>query len=126
MKAATAFIFLVFGTTAVAADQLPLQRGIYVDVATACKGASNADTLSYWGDRNGINGQQTRCEITNMKRDGSTYSLKRKCTSVRFGESHYDAVKVTVISPTSFAFHPSAEFQLPSRTFRFCGPKVQF
>jgi hypothetical protein len=116
---------LVISSGAIAADLLPLQRGIYVEAGTACKGASNADTLSYWGDRNGINDQQTGCEITNLKREGSTYSLKRNCTSGRFGGSSHDEVKVTIMSGTSFVFHPWAALGLPSRTFRYCGPKVQ-
>lgn len=123
--AASAPIFLVIGTGAIAADLLPLQRGIYVEAGTRCKGASNADTLSYWGNRNGINDQQTGCEITNLKRHGSTYLLKRKCSSGRFGSPFLDEVKLTVRSRTSFVFHPSAVHRLPSRSFRYCGPKIQ-
>jgi hypothetical protein len=119
-------LLLLTSTSAIAADLLPLQRGIYVSEGTGCKGASNADTLSYWGDKNGINDQQTGCEITTLKKAGATYVLKRKCTSGRFGGSFNDEVKVTILSPASFVFHPWAVHHLPSRTFRYCGPKVQF
>ena len=124
--AAAATIFLISSASAIAADLLPLQRGIYVQAGTACKGASNAATLSYWGGLNGINDQQTGCEITNLKQDGSSYALQRNCTSVRFGGSVHDEVKVTILSRTSFVFHPSVALGLPSRTFRYCGHKVEF
>ena len=124
--ASAAPIFLFISSGAIAADLLPLQRGIYVEAGTPCRGASNADTLSYWGVRNGINDQQTRCEIVKLKQDGSTYLLKRKCTSVPFGGSRRDEVKATILSRTSFVFHPWKANGLPSRTFRYCGPKVQF
>lgn len=119
-------IFLISSAGVMAADLLPLKRGIYVEAGTPCKGASNADTLSYWGKGNGINDQQTGCEITNLQKGGSTYLLKRKCTSGRFGGSSHDEVKVTILSRTSFVFHPWVKHRLPSRTFRYCGHKVQF
>ena len=46
---------LMFAWPAAAGEMLPLKRGIYVDTRAACKGASRADTLSYWGGDNGIN-----------------------------------------------------------------------
>ena len=119
-------LFLLVSSGAIAADLLPLRRGIYVETGTPCKDASNADTLSYWGGRNGINDQQTRCEVASLKQDNSTYTLKRECTSVRFDDSYQDDVKVTILSRTSFEFQPSEADRLPSRTFRYCGSKVQF
>jgi hypothetical protein len=124
--AAAAPIFLMSSAGVMAADLLPLQRGIYVVAGTPCKGASNVDTLSYWGRGNGINYQHTRCEITTLNKGGSTYSLKRKCTSIRFGDSYRDEVRVTILSRTSFVFHPTTALERPSRTFRYCGPKVEF
>jgi hypothetical protein len=123
---AAAPVFLFATASAIAADLLPLRHGIYVKAGTPCKGASNADTLSYWGGNNGINDQQTGSEIMRLQKVGSTYSLKRKRTSGRFGGSFHDEVKVTILSRTSFVFHPWAVYKLPSQTFRYCGPKVQF
>ena len=125
-QSAAALVFLLFGTSAIAADLLPLKRGIYVRAGSACKGASNADTLSYWGERNGINDQRTRCVIKKLKRDGATYLIKRKCTSVRFGGSFHDEVSVTVRSRMSFVYKPWAAHRPPSSAFRYCGPKAQF
>jgi hypothetical protein len=69
---------------------------------------------------------EPRCEITNLKRNGATYSLKRNCTSLRVGGSSHDEVQVMIKSRTSFVFYPWEALGLPSRTFRYCGPKVQF
>jgi hypothetical protein len=111
---------------AVVADMLPLTKGIYVVVGTPCKGASNVDTLSYWGGDNGINNQRTRCRITTLSRVDSTYSLRRACTDLREGFSFADKAEVTVSNRTSFVIHGGSRFAIDNRSFRYCGPKVEF
>jgi hypothetical protein len=105
---------------------LPLTRGIYVDARTPCKGAPNLATLSYWGDDNGINDQQTRCKINTLEKHGSVYSLKRRCTSVRFGGSFDSQVEVTIVNPTAFRIQEPAPSSGEAPTYRYCGPQVQF
>ncbi|HEY0630218.1 MAG TPA: hypothetical protein VGD23_12910 [Sphingomicrobium sp.] len=105
---------------------LPLTKGIYVVVGTPCKGASNADTLSYWGDDNGINGSKTKCRITRLTKKGATYSLQRACTEIQFNGSFNDETRITVRNRTSFTSHARPEFGTPDRTYRYCGTKVQF
>ena len=123
----TAAIPLVLAaTSAVAADMLPLTRGIYVRAGTPCKGASNADTLSYWGGKNGINDQQTSCKINSLKKDGSTFLLTRTCTSGRFGGSFDDQVNVKILNRTKFNIYGRASLGAQTHTYRYCGSKVQF
>jgi hypothetical protein len=122
-----AAIPLVLGASgAIAADMLPLTKGIFVVVGTPCKGASNVDTLSYWGGDNGINNQRTKCRITKLTKKGSTYSLQRACTDTREGFSFDDKAEITVRSRTSFVIHGGWRFANDDRSFRYCGPKVQF
>ena len=118
-------VLLLTSASGIAADMLPLVQGIYVEVGTPCKGASDAATMSYWGGNNGINVQQIGCEINTLTREGSSYSLQRTCTSGRFGGSFEDRVKVTIFNRTSFTFHGRASLGMQDRRFRYCGPKVQ-
>jgi hypothetical protein len=126
LRAAVGPFLLIVATAACAAGLLPLKNGIYVRAGTPCKGASNADTLSYWGADNGINDQQTSCKINDFSRDGATYLIKRTCTSGRFGGSFNDEVTVTVLDTTSFVIRHRAALGARSDTFRYCGSRVQF
>jgi hypothetical protein len=121
-----ASLLLLSASGAVAADMLPLTRGIYVAVGTPCKGASNVDTLSYWGDHNGISNQRTDCRITGLTKKRSTYSLQRACTDLRDGFSFADKAEVTVRNRTSFVIHGGSRFANDNRSFRYCGPEVEF
>lgn len=105
---------------------LPLTKGIYVVVGTPCKGASNVDTLSYWGDDNGINSSKTKCRITKLTKKGATYLLQRACTEIQFNGSFNDKARITVRTRTSFTSHGWSDFGTPDRTYRYCGAKVQF
>ena len=111
---------------AIAADMLPLTKGIFAAVGAPCRGASNVDTLSYWGGNNGINNQRTECRITRLKRKGSSYSLRRTCTDLREGFSFNDKAEITIRSRTSFVIHGGSRFANHDRSYRHCGPKVQF
>jgi hypothetical protein len=126
MHVAAGPVLLFAAAGAAAADMLPLARGIYVVVETPCKGASNAETLAYWGGHNGINDQQTGCEIASLSKAGSDYSLKRTCTSRRFGGSFEDKVKVTISDRTTFVIERRTPLGNQVRKFRYCGPEVQF
>jgi hypothetical protein len=115
-------------TSVAAADLLPLERGIYVDIHAPCKGASNADTVSYWGSRNGINVSKAACTIKALKRRGQNYALRRACRDV-YGGSWHDRLKITVLTRTSFIIRTEWNWTgLPPQetTVRYCGPKVQF
>ena len=73
---------LLAASAAAASDLLPLKRGIYVDASVPCQGASNADTLSYWGGKNGINQSKLGCVIKHLTRkDGLTLSGARASRS---------------------------------------------
>jgi len=122
----TASLLVLSASGAVASDMLPLTKGIYVVVGTPCKGASNVDTLSYWGDRNGINNQRTDCRITGLTKNRSTYSLQRACIDLREGFSFADKAVITVFDRTSFVIHGGSRFANDDRSFRYCGPKVEF
>jgi len=78
-----------------------------------------------WGGRNGINDQQTRCTIGEIGKIGSVYSLRRSCSSVRFGGSFSDRVRVTVHGPDAFTLRTRADLGTVDRLFRYCGPKAQ-
>lgn len=119
-------ILLLTSATTAATDMLPLVQGIYVKIGVPCKGASNAATLSYWGGINGINDQQTVCKINGLSKEGATYSLQRTCTSIRYGGSFKDRVKVTVFKSTSFTFNGPAALGTQIGRYRYCGLKVQF
>ena len=127
MKARLASGALLFlsASGAVAADMLPLVRGIFVVAGTPCQGASNADTLSYWGNDNGINASRVECRIFKLRRLGQIYSLRRVCGEVQYGGRFKDEARITIHSRTSFTTHGLWD-QGINRTYRYCGPKVQF
>jgi hypothetical protein len=121
LRSIAAPMLFLAATGAVAPDMLPLAPGIYVTVGTPCPSASNADTLSYWGGRNGINDQQTSCRIDRLMKAGSTYSLQRTWRSLRFGGTFHDRMRITVANRRAFAISGRGD----PRTFRYCGPRVQ-
>jgi predicted PhzF superfamily epimerase YddE/YHI9 len=114
-----AVIAAAFANGALAADMLPLKRGIYVPVEEPCKGASNAAMRSYWGAKSAFNDSWTACTIVKMTRNGNVYTITDKCAITRggSGESVGETV-VTIASPTRFV--------LKGETYRYCGSKVQF
>jgi hypothetical protein len=108
-----------------AADMLPLKRGIYVDVNVPCKGASNADTVSYWGEDNGINVSKAACTIKARTRHGRHYELRRACRDTHGGSWH-DHLKVTIRGSESLIIRRGSGLDPRDVTYRYCGPKVQF
>ena len=119
-------LLVLSASGAVAADMLPLIRGIYVVTGTPCKRASNVDTLSYWGKDNGINASKVKCRIIKLAKKGATYSLRRACTEIQFDGRFNDEARITIHSQTSFTTHGLWDRRGVERTYRYCGPKVQF
>jgi hypothetical protein len=126
-RAAFALPCLSAASAAAASDMLPLKRGIYVEVGVPCKGASNADTLSYWGNDNGINAAHASCRITALSNKGPRYELGRACRLIQgpYIGHRNDRLRLTIVSRTSFVAHWRG-FQPVETTYRYCGPKVQF
>lgn len=125
MRLALGALALLAASGAVAADLLPLTRGIYVREGVPCRGASNADTMSYWGGRNGLNVSRMRCTIRRMTRRGPAYSLRRQCRALQYGGTVSDRIAVTIPDRRSFTLRTS--FTPPGGArFRYCGPRVRF
>src|SRR3954462_5146421 len=110
----------IFATTsAIAADLLPLKNGIYVPTRIACKGASNADIVNYWGGQSGIGVAQAECTIKRLTTKGSVYTFTDECRDLQSGDALEGGTTVlTVHSPTAF--------EMFGTSYRYCGPKVQF
>jgi hypothetical protein len=114
---------LVAITAVAIADMLPLAHGIYVRQGIACRGASNIDTLSYWGGDGGLNSQSADCRVTRKDEVGPTYRLAVRCRDIRGGGSFRTVQTLRVESRTAFRLYGEGKtFQ----SFRYCGPKVQF
>ena len=126
-RASFGLLCLIAASAAAASDMLPLKRGIYVDVGVPCKGASNADTLSYWGKDNGINQAHASCRVTSLSKKGPHYDLGRTCRLVQgpYIGHRKDRLRLTILSRTSFVAHWRG-FQPEDTTYRYCGLKVQF
>lgn len=58
-----AAIAAAFASGALAAEMLPLKRGIYVPAEEPCKGASNAAMRSYWGAKSAFSSSHAVCTI---------------------------------------------------------------
>ena len=102
-----------------AADLLPLKIGIYVPTNVACKGASNADIVNYWGGKSGIGVAQAECTIKKIAKKGSVYTFTDECRDIQSGDLIEGGQTVlTVRSPTAFAMFGTS--------YRYCGTKVQF
>jgi hypothetical protein len=106
-------------TGVLAADMLPLKKGIFVPVGRPCKGASNAEMVNYWGDKASLESSQATCTITRLQREGKVFTITDKCSEIRSGaEFAGGPTAVTITSPTSFTRSGEA--------YRYCGHKVQF
>jgi hypothetical protein len=104
---------------AFAADLLPLKNGIFVPKNVACKGASNADMVNYWGGRASIGVSQAECTITKVSHVGASYTVTDKCTDTQGGGAIEGGPrKLVIASPTNFTMDGTA--------YKYCGPKVQF
>ena len=114
-----ALFALATSTSALAADLLPLRQGIYVPVGRACKGASNAEMVNYWGGKSAIGVAQATCTIRSLKKSGKTFTLKDECRDLQSGDMIKGGPTVlTIAGPTGFRMNGTA--------YRYCGPKVQW
>ena len=110
---------LLVSSSVVAADMLPLKQGIYVPVATACKGAPNSEIVNYWGGRSSIGVSQAECTIKKLSKKGSVYTLVDQCKDIQSGDTiEGGPTVVTIKGPTSFA--------MSGVSYKYCGTKVQF
>ena len=113
-----AFAMIAASGSAVAADMLPLKQGIYVPVGRACKGASNADMLNYWGGNHAIGDAGGECTIRKMKRAGAVFTIDQECRDLAGNVVNDEPTAVRISSPTGFV--------LSGTHYRYCGPKVQW
>jgi hypothetical protein len=110
---------IVASSSAVAADLLPLKNGIYVPKNVACKGASNADIVNYWGGKSGIGVAQAECTIKKMSKKGSAYTYTDECRDIQSGD-------LIEGGPTVITVRGSTAFDMFGVSYRYCGTKVQF
>jgi len=113
-----AFAALLVSTSAAATDLLPLKQGIYVPVGRACRGASNADIVNYWGGRHSLGTSQGECTIKNLTRAGRVYTIKDLCKN--------SDGQVIGGGDTTVRISGLNSFILNGSHFRYCGPKVIF
>ena len=100
------------------ADRLPLAQGIFVDASAPCKGASNADTMSYWGGDNALNVSQAECTIKSLHKAGGKWTIRRHCSSIQGADLGDDTITLAIAGPKAFT--------LDRTRYRWCGMKVQF
>lgn len=104
---------------AAAPDLLPLKQGIFVPVGSACKGASNAEMVNYWGGKSSIGVAQASCTIRKVRHTGTTYTVDDVCKDNQSGDVIEGGPRVLKIaSPTRFS--------MDGTTYRYCGPKPQW
>lgn len=104
---------------AAAPDMLPLKHGIFVPAGSACKGASNAEMVNYWGGKSAIGYAQATCTIKKLVKAGTRYTVTDVCKDLQSGEAIAgDPTVLTIASPTQFAMNGT--------TYRYCGPKLQW
>lgn len=115
----TALIAAIVSTGVLAADMLPLKRGIYVPANRPCKGASNAEIVNYWGGNASFGSSQATCKISKMTRKGKVYTITDKCADIRGGGE-------IVGGPTVVKITSRTSFTREGEAYRYCGTKVQF
>jgi hypothetical protein len=115
-----ACVTCIFGSTAaVAADMLPLQKGIYVPAGTACKGAPNSDIVNYLGGKSAIGVAQATCTIKKLDRKGNVFTLTDECKDLQSGD-------VIEGGPTVLTISNPSNFRMNGTAYRYCGTRVQF
>lgn len=103
-------------SAAVAPDMLPLKHGIYVPAGTACRGASRAAMVNYWGGKSAIGYAQATCKIKAMTKRGNVYTITDVCTEIASnGTIEGGPTVVTISGPTAFRMNDT--------DYRYCGPK---
>lgn len=106
----------------VAADMIPIKQGIYVPKAVACKGASRADMVNYWGGKSSIGSGMAGCEIRKISHQGNVYRYTDVCTDVASGATFDgDETTLTVLGPDSFSLGSGKD----ATTYKYCGARPQ-
>jgi hypothetical protein len=106
-------------TSAIAADLLPLKQGLYVPAKSACKGASNAEIVNYWGGKSSLGSAQATCTISKLTRDGKVFTITDQCTDDRSGGK-------IVGGPTVLTIDSPTRFTRAGEAYRYCGTERQF
>ena len=112
-------IAITAGSSAVAADLLPLKNGIYVPTNVACKGASNAEIVNYWGGKSGIGVAQAECTIKTVSHKGNVFTYQDECRDIQSGD-------LIEGGPTVVTIRSSTSFTMFETSYRYCGTKVEF
>ncbi|MBX9458072.1 MAG: hypothetical protein KL863_19740 [Rhizobium sp.] len=73
IAAAITIIALCLPAASLAADKLPLKRGIFVDTDVKCAERSNATVVSFWGDQ--LNTARTIGTISRVVKKGKSYTV---------------------------------------------------
>lgn len=116
------FAGMLAATAVSAADLIPIRNGIYVPVASACKGASRAEMVNYWGGKTSIGSGMASCEIRKITHKGSTYVYSDVCTDVASGEKIDGAsTTLTVTGPGSFKMGDGKQMD----AYKYCGSRPQ-
>jgi hypothetical protein len=109
----------VLAIGAAAPDMLPLKNGIFVPVGRACRGATNAEMVNYWGGNSSIGVAQAECTIKKVTHTGKTYTVTDACKDIQSGDAIEGGKTVlTIASPTQFSMF--------GKSYRYCGPKPQW
>ena len=106
-------------SSAIAADMLPLDQGIYVPVGRACKGASNAEMVNYWGGKSSIGFAQAECTIGKMTRRGMVFTIHDVCKDIQSGD-------VIEGGPMVLKINRAKAFEMGGTHYRWCGTKPQW
>ncbi|MEP7131489.1 MAG: hypothetical protein ABI770_10205 [Sphingomicrobium sp.] len=96
-----------------------MKQGIYVPAGRACKGASNAEMVNYWGGSSSIGFPQAQCTIKKLTRKGSVFTVTDQCKDIQSGDTiEGGSTILTIGGPTTF--------RMSGTSYRYCGTKVQF
>lgn len=114
-----AAVFVAASSAALAADMLPLKQGIYVPLATPCRGAPNSDIVNYWGGKSSIGAAQAECTIKKLSKKGNVYTIVDECKDIQSGD-------VIEGGPSVVKVRSSTAFDMSGISYKYCGTKVQF
>jgi hypothetical protein len=70
---ATIAMLILLPVAALAADKLPLKRGIFVDTSVKCSERSNATAMGFWGDE--LNTARSVGKIRKVVRKGKSFTV---------------------------------------------------
>jgi hypothetical protein len=85
----------------------------------ACKGASNADIVNYWGGKSGIGVAQAECTILTISHRGNVYTYSDECRDIQSGDLIEGGLTVLTV-------HGATAFEMFGTSYRYCWTKVQF